>query len=171
MYREQLQRWIESYERAWRTPGADALADLFTPDATYSMGPFEETQRGLEAIAVLWERERAGPDEVFRMESEIVAVERRGGGARRGPLWRSGRAPLPRPLDSADRRGGPLHGVRGMAFLARARPICAGRLISGGHVARLAHDRPDYRPATQCRLAQSLPSVSILRRSQHKTWR
>jgi hypothetical protein len=39
------------------------------------MGPFEPTEEGLEAISALWERERASHDEVFRMQSELVAVE------------------------------------------------------------------------------------------------
>ena len=75
MERARLSTWIDAYERAWRTPGTDWLAYLFTADATYSMGPFEETQHGLDAIAKLWERERESPAEVFRMESEIVATE------------------------------------------------------------------------------------------------
>jgi hypothetical protein len=75
MERARLSTWIDAYERAWRTPGTDWLAYLFTADATYSMGPFEETQHGLDAIAQLWERERESPAEVFRMESEIVAME------------------------------------------------------------------------------------------------
>jgi hypothetical protein len=74
--RARLAKWIEDYERAWRTPGTEPLAELFAPDATYSMGPFEPTHQGLDAIAELWEREReGGPDEPFRMTSEIVAVE------------------------------------------------------------------------------------------------
>jgi SnoaL-like domain len=73
--RAALGRWIEAYERAWRTPGTEVLAELFAPEATYSMAPFEEPYRGLDAIAELWEAERVGPDEVFTMESEIVAVE------------------------------------------------------------------------------------------------
>jgi ketosteroid isomerase-like protein len=75
MDRTALRRWVESYERAWRTPGTDSLAELFAPDATYSMAPFEEDHRGLDAIAELWEAEREGPDEIFTMESEILAVE------------------------------------------------------------------------------------------------
>ena len=75
MAHARLSTWIDTYERAWRTPGTDWLAYLFAPEATYSMGPFEPTQQGLEAIAELWEREREGPDEVFRMAHEIVAVE------------------------------------------------------------------------------------------------
>jgi ketosteroid isomerase-like protein len=67
--------WVARYERAWRTAGTDHLADLFTADATYSTAPFEDTVRGLGAIADLWEAEREGPDEVFTIESEVVAVE------------------------------------------------------------------------------------------------
>ena len=75
MERARLSTWIDAYERAWRTPGTDWLAYLFTADATYSMGPFEETQHGLDAISELWERERESAAEVFRMDSEIVATE------------------------------------------------------------------------------------------------
>jgi hypothetical protein len=67
--------WVAAYERAWRTAGTGQLAELFTPGATYRMAPFEEVHRGLAAIAELWEAERAGPDEEFTLESEIVAVE------------------------------------------------------------------------------------------------
>jgi hypothetical protein len=76
MDRAALAAWIDAYERLWRTPGTGGLGELFAADATYSMGPFEETQRGLPAIAELWERERKSADEPFRMTSEIVAVER-----------------------------------------------------------------------------------------------
>jgi ketosteroid isomerase-like protein len=75
MDRAALERWIELYERAWRTPGTAQLAELFAPEATYSMRPFSEPRRGLEAIERLWEAEREGPDEEFTFESEIVAVE------------------------------------------------------------------------------------------------
>jgi SnoaL-like domain len=80
--RARFSTWIDAYERAWRTAGTDWLEYLFAPDATYSMGPFEPTEQGVEAIAALWEREREGHDEVFRMESELVAVEGNTGVAR-----------------------------------------------------------------------------------------
>jgi SnoaL-like domain len=67
--------WIAGYERAWRTAGTDMLATLFTDDATYSMGPYEETVAGLPAIAELWERERVGPEEGFTMVWDFVATE------------------------------------------------------------------------------------------------
>jgi hypothetical protein len=73
--RAELTRWLEAYERAWRTPGTDGLHRLFAPEATYKHAPYEQPYRGLAAIAELWERERRGPDEAFDMSAEIVAVE------------------------------------------------------------------------------------------------
>jgi len=75
MDHSQLGAWIDAYERLWRTPGTDGLDELFTGDATYSMGPFERTRQGLPEIAELWEGERKSADEPFRMTHEIVAVE------------------------------------------------------------------------------------------------
>jgi hypothetical protein len=67
--------WVAAYEHAWRTAGTGHLADIFTPDATYRMTPFEQPRRGLGAIAELWEAEREGPGEVFILSFEVVAVE------------------------------------------------------------------------------------------------
>jgi hypothetical protein len=73
--RVELARWIEAYERAWRTPGTASLAEIFALDASYLPAPFAEPVRGLPAIAEFWEAERDGPDEVFGMTSEPVAVD------------------------------------------------------------------------------------------------
>jgi hypothetical protein len=75
MDREHVMGWIAAYERAWRTPGTEALATIFTAEATYRQGPYREPVIGLPAIARMWEDERAGPDEVFRMTSDVVAIE------------------------------------------------------------------------------------------------
>lgn len=72
---EQVEAWVETYERAWRTAGTEALGDLFAPGATYRTSPYGGPAVGLERIAELWEREREGPDEEFRMWHEVVAVE------------------------------------------------------------------------------------------------
>jgi hypothetical protein len=74
MDRAALSRWVDAYERAWRTPGVAALDDLFAADAAYSTAPFEDPHVGLPAIRELWEAGRS-PDEEFAMSSEIVAVE------------------------------------------------------------------------------------------------
>jgi uncharacterized protein (TIGR02246 family) len=73
--RAELTDWLGRYERAWRSPGTDVLAELFTEDATYSTAPYESPHRGLAAIREMWETERSGPDEDFEMSSEVVAVE------------------------------------------------------------------------------------------------
>ena len=82
MERPGLTEWLEGYERAWRTPGTDVLAQLFAEDATYSTAPYEKPHRGLAAIGEIWEAERLGADEQFEMTSEILAVEGDTGGPR-----------------------------------------------------------------------------------------
>jgi ketosteroid isomerase-like protein len=73
--RSAVAAWIDRYERLWRTPGTDSLRELFTDDATYSMGPYEAPTTGIDAIKALWERERVSADEPFTMSSSVVAVE------------------------------------------------------------------------------------------------
>ena len=73
--RQAVSGWLERYEAAWRAPGTTALAGLFTPDATYRQGPYEDPVTGLTAIGRMWETERDGPDEMFALRTEIVAVD------------------------------------------------------------------------------------------------
>ena len=68
-------QWLAGYEAAWRTPGTDSLAGIFADDASYRQGPYEEPVVGLDAIGRLWDEERAGPDEVFTLATEILAVD------------------------------------------------------------------------------------------------
>ncbi|MBB5787928.1 nuclear transport factor 2 family protein [Jiangella mangrovi] len=75
MDRARVEAWIEAYELAWRTPGVEALGDLFADGASYSQGPYRDPVVGLPAIGRMWEAERAGPEEVFRMDTEVVAVD------------------------------------------------------------------------------------------------
>jgi len=75
MDRDQVTRWIEGYERAWRASGTGALAGLFTPDASYLQGPYRQPVVGLPAIERMWEDERDGPDEAFTMSHEVIAVD------------------------------------------------------------------------------------------------
>jgi hypothetical protein len=82
MTRPRFEQWLKGYERAWRTAGTDSLRALFAPGATYRMSPYEESATGLEAIAALWDDERDGPDEGFRMSAEVIAVEGSTGVAR-----------------------------------------------------------------------------------------
>ncbi|WDZ86260.1 YybH family protein [Micromonospora cathayae] len=75
MDRKQVTDWIAAYERAWRTPGTDTLGTIFTEEASYRQGPYWTPVVGLPAIARMWDAQRDGPDEVFRMSGEIVAVD------------------------------------------------------------------------------------------------
>jgi ketosteroid isomerase-like protein len=73
--RATVTRWLADYEAAWRAPGTDRLAGLFTGDATYLQSPYEQPVVGLAAIGRMWEAEREGPDEVFSLATEIIAVD------------------------------------------------------------------------------------------------
>lgn len=73
--RADFARWIEAYERAWRTPGTASVRGLFRSDATYRAAPFDQPLRGLEEIETFWEAERESAEEVFALTCELIAVE------------------------------------------------------------------------------------------------
>jgi hypothetical protein len=75
MDRMAVERWVADYERLWRTPGTELLAQLFVPGASYSPSPWAQPAVGLNAIAQFWEAERRGAEEVFEMSSVVVAVD------------------------------------------------------------------------------------------------
>ena len=75
MERAAVERWVEGYERAWRTAGTDGLAGLFAPDAAYRVSPWAPVVEGLAGIGTLWEQGRDSADEAFTMTSEVVAVD------------------------------------------------------------------------------------------------
>jgi ketosteroid isomerase-like protein len=70
-----VSRWLAGYEAAWRSSGTASLARLFTADAIYLQSPYEPAVTGLEAIARMWDAEREGPDEVFTLATDILAVD------------------------------------------------------------------------------------------------
>jgi ketosteroid isomerase-like protein len=73
--RQQVSQWLTEYEAAWRAPGIAVLAQLFADDAGYQTSPYEQPIVGLQEIGRMWEAERAGPDEVFVLTTQIVAVD------------------------------------------------------------------------------------------------
>jgi uncharacterized protein (TIGR02246 family) len=73
--RVRVRRWLAAYEAAWRADGTEGLAGIFTDDASYLQSPYEEPVAGLAAIRRMWDEEREGPDEVFTIATEIVAVD------------------------------------------------------------------------------------------------
>jgi hypothetical protein len=99
MDRSDVERWIDGYQRAWRTAGTGGLGDLFSPDASYLPSPWADPVEGLAAISRFWDEERDGPDEPFTMRREIltvdgatavvrVSVDYDGPGATAGQRWR-----------------------------------------------------------------------------------
>jgi ketosteroid isomerase-like protein len=70
-----VSRWLADYEAAWRAPGTDGLAEIFTDDAAYLHSPYEEPVVGLDAIRRMWEQDRDGPEEVFTLATNILAVD------------------------------------------------------------------------------------------------
>jgi hypothetical protein len=73
--RAMVSRWLAGYEAAWRARGTGQLAEIFTEDASYRLSPYAEPIVGLGAIGSMWEAERDGPDEVFTLATDIVAVD------------------------------------------------------------------------------------------------
>ena len=74
-HRTSVEQWLTGYEAAWRAPGTEALTGLFTSDALYLQSPYEQPVTGLDAIKGMWEEAREGPDEVFTIATDIVAVD------------------------------------------------------------------------------------------------
>ncbi|WP_431967833.1 nuclear transport factor 2 family protein [Nocardia sp. bgisy134] len=75
MDRDTVRAWVAGYERAWRTSGTDALAELFAADTHYVVSPWAEPIVGRAALAEFWEAGRDGADEPFAMTFDLVAVD------------------------------------------------------------------------------------------------
>ena len=73
--RAMVSRWLAGYEAAWRAPGTAGLAEIFTGDATYRYSPYEVPVVGLDSVRRMWDEKRDGPDEVFTLATEILAVD------------------------------------------------------------------------------------------------
>jgi ketosteroid isomerase-like protein len=67
--REQVQAWLDRYVAAWRSYDEDAIRDLFAEDATYAYHPYDEPERGRDAIVAAWLRE---PDAARSWEAEYT---------------------------------------------------------------------------------------------------
>ncbi len=73
--RDVLTEWLAGYERAWRAVGTAMLADLFTDDVVYLPSPWAAPIVGLAELGRFWKASREGPDEGFRMMSELVVEQ------------------------------------------------------------------------------------------------
>jgi hypothetical protein len=66
---------METYIMAWKTPGTDALKDIFTENCSYQMSPFRPAVKGLAALADFWEKGRESAAEKFIIQHEKVAID------------------------------------------------------------------------------------------------
>ncbi|MDH2445032.1 nuclear transport factor 2 family protein [Amnibacterium sp. CER49] len=72
--REAVQDWVRRYERAWATNDPDDVRALFAPDGEYRFHPWDEPERGSEAILAAWlEAQDDADDHEFTWE--VVAVD------------------------------------------------------------------------------------------------
>jgi hypothetical protein len=76
MTRDDLNRWVDAYEAAWRS--GDGVDELFTADARYRSAPFLEPYAGIDAI-----EEFCGGKRTRASSSRLV---------RRSSPWRATRA-------------------------------------------------------------------------------
>ena len=69
MDRSRLNDWLDTYREAWRTDDVPTIGRLFSPDARYLTGPFDEPWNGLDEIVAGWkETSDVGREWEFRYE-------------------------------------------------------------------------------------------------------
>lgn len=70
-----FQAWLDRYIAAWRSGSPTEIGDLFSPDARYSYGPYQEPVVGREAIVARWTE---NPDAPGSWEAEYRPLAVRG---------------------------------------------------------------------------------------------
>ena len=72
--KETVTAWLRAYVRAWQTYDPDAVADLFSEDATYSFYPYDEPIRGRLSIVASWlgDKDLAG---TYDAHYEPIAID------------------------------------------------------------------------------------------------
>lgn len=73
MDRDTFAAWLDRYFAAWRSNDAAEVEALFTEDAVYSYGPFEQVATGRETIVQNWVEGGVQPG--FETWFEVLAVE------------------------------------------------------------------------------------------------
>jgi ketosteroid isomerase-like protein len=70
MNREAVNLWLDRYVEAWKSYDPQAISDLFSEDAEYSISPWDEPFKGREAIVAYWTKE---PDAAGSWEADYRA--------------------------------------------------------------------------------------------------
>ena len=74
MTRDEVARWLDRYIEAWRSYDREQIGDLFTEDVEYRYYPYDEPQRGRDAVVESWFEGQDDPG-TFEAEYRPVAVE------------------------------------------------------------------------------------------------
>jgi uncharacterized protein (TIGR02246 family) len=74
MERAAVAGWLKAYMHAWETYQPDAIADLFTEDASYSFHPYDKPVIGRQAIVDAWLKE-PDPPGTFEANYQPIAVD------------------------------------------------------------------------------------------------
>jgi ketosteroid isomerase-like protein len=72
---EALTAWLDGYKRAWEELDPEAAAALFTEDATYAWGPYEEPMRGRETIRARWAEVTAAQSDVSFSSETLGTID------------------------------------------------------------------------------------------------
>ncbi|HLY31611.1 MAG TPA: nuclear transport factor 2 family protein [Ktedonobacterales bacterium] len=74
--RASVQRWLDAYVQAWRTYDPAEISALFSEDAAYYYGPYDEPVRGRDTIAQSWVEEgRRDPPGTYDAHYAPLAIE------------------------------------------------------------------------------------------------
>ena len=74
MTRDDLEKWLASYRKAWDSDDPADISALFTDDATYSPWPYAEPWTGRDTIVGKWV-ERGDSKRPWSFEHRILAVD------------------------------------------------------------------------------------------------
>ncbi len=74
MERAAVVAWLKSYMHAWESYSPEAIGDLFTEDATYSVHPYDTPVTGRQAIVDAWLKDPDAPG-TFSANYAPIAVD------------------------------------------------------------------------------------------------
>ena len=74
MTKADVERWLADYVKAWKSNYPQDIAKLFTEDAFYSTGPFDEPWIGQQAIIDGWVAIGDQPSD-WTFEYEVIAAD------------------------------------------------------------------------------------------------
>jgi len=74
MTKQDFKKWIDGYVAAWKSNNTQEIGELFTEDAVYSTGPFDEPWVGRQAIIDGWVAIGDQPSD-WSFEYEVAAVD------------------------------------------------------------------------------------------------